>query len=149
MYINSDRTRSTGLSPLNHTGDVAAVTVYKVEPYVLAGDVYSNPAHIGRGGWTWYTGSAGWMLQLISESLLGLQRHGSRLRMRSLLPSDWTTFAMQYHFGSSRYDITCHSVKAAASVSVVLDGLKIDGDTLTLIDDGQLHVVTVNFPQSG
>ncbi|UQG60718.1 hypothetical protein MIH18_01805 [Marinobacter sp. M3C] len=136
------------LNPLNHTADVAAVTTYKVEPYVLAGDVYTNPAHVGRGGWAWYTGSAGWMFQLISESLLGLQRCGNQLRMRPLLPPHWMTFDMQYRFGASRYDITCRCAEAATTTSVVLDGAEIDGGSFTLVDDGQVHLVIVNLPQS-
>ena len=137
------------LNPLQHTNDRAAVSTYKVEPYVLSGDVYSTPTLSGRGGWTWYTGSAGWMLQLILESLLGLQRHGSRLRIHPLLPSHWTAFAMQYHFGTSRYDISCRRVVAAMNASVVLDGMEIDGDSFTLLDDGKIHVVTLNFTQRG
>lgn len=137
------------LNPLQHTNDLAAVSTYKVEPYVLSGDVYSTPTLIGRGGWTWYTGSAGWMLQLILDSLLGLQRHGSRLRIHPLLPSYWTAFDMQYHFGTSRYDISCRRVVPAMTASVVLDGMEIDGDSFTLVDDGKIHVVTLNFPQRG
>ena len=137
------------LNPLHHTADAAAVTTYKVEPYVLAGDVYSNPAHIGRGGWTWYTGSAGWMLQLILESLLGLQRTGNRLRLRPLLPAHWSSFDMHYYYGTSRYDISCRQVKSAATApNLVLDGVEIDGDSFTLIDNSQLHTVTLNFPNS-
>lgn len=137
------------LNPLNHSGDPAAVAIYKVEPYVVSGDVYFNPALLGRGGWTWYTGSAGWMLQLILESLLGLQRHGSELRLRPLLPSHWTTFDMQYRFGASRYDISCRRVAAAATASLVIDGIEMDGDAFTLTDDGQVHRITLNYPQGG
>ena len=134
------------LNPLSHTGDAAQVAIYQVEPYVMVGDVYTNAAHVGRGGWTWYTGSAGWMAQLIVESLLGLQRQGCRLCMHPLLPPAWKGFDMQYRFGASRYDITCRRPKAAAAVSVVLDGNETAGDAITLVDDGHVHVVTLNLP---
>lgn len=136
------------LNPLHHTADAAAVTTYKVEPYVLAGDVYSNPVHIGRGGWTWYTGSAGWMLQLLLESLLGLQRSGNQLRLRPLLPAHWSSFDLHYYFGSTRYDISCRRVAAATAPNLVLDGVELDGDSFTLVDNAQLHTVTLNFPNS-
>ena len=133
------------LNPVNHAGDAEQVATYQVEPYVVSGDVYANAAHAGRGGWTWYTGSAGWMVRLILESLLGLQRCGSRLCVRPLLPPDWETFGMQYRFGASRYDITCRRDEAVAAASVVHDGVEVDGDTIALVDDGQVHAVVVNL----
>ncbi len=133
------------LNPLSHAGDAAAVATYQVEPYVVAGDVYANTAHAGRGGWTWYTGSAGWMVRLIGESLLGLQRRGNRLCMRPLLPLDWTSFDMKYRFGASRYDITCRRAEAAAAASVILDGVEAEGDAITLVDDARVHTVVVNL----
>ncbi len=136
------------LNPLSHAGDAAAVATYQVEPYVLAGDVYANASHTGRGGWTWYTGSAGWMLRLTTESLLGLQRRGNLLRMRPLLPSHWQAFDMQYRFGASRYDISCRRAEAQAAASVVHDGVEADGDAITLVDDGQVHAIVVNLPRS-
>ncbi|MEO8225206.1 MAG: hypothetical protein ABI661_10410, partial [Gammaproteobacteria bacterium] len=133
------------LNPLSHAGDAAAVAIYHVEPYVIAGDVYASAAHAGRGGWTWYTGSAGWMYQLVVESLLGLQRRGSRLCLRPLLPPHWKAFDLQYHFGASRYDITCRRAKAEAAASVIHDGVEADGDAITLVDDGRVHAVVVNL----
>ena len=134
------------LNPLSHARDTAAVATYQVEPYVLAGDVYAFAPNTGRGGWAWYTGSAGWMLQLITESLLGVQRRGDRLRMRPLLPPDWTCFELQYDFGASRYQITCRRVDAQTAASVVHDGVQTEGDAITLSDDGRVHVVIVNVP---
>ena len=81
------------LNPVSHARDAAQVASYQVEPYVVAGDVYANVAHVGRGGWAWYTGSAGWMYQLVVESLLGLQRNGKQLRLRPLLAAQgWTVW---------------------------------------------------------
>ncbi|RYE95212.1 MAG: cyclic beta 1-2 glucan synthetase, partial [Oxalobacteraceae bacterium] len=84
------------INPVHHGEDAAAVAVYKVEPYVLAADVYGVAPHVGRGGWTWYTGSAGWMYRLLTESLLGLHREGSRLSLRPCIPADWTEYKLQY-----------------------------------------------------
>lgn len=131
------------LNPLSHAVDAAQVATYEVEPYVIAGDVYANPAHPGRGGWTWYTGSAGWMTQFILESLLGLQRRGTQLRMRPLLPEHWTTFDVRYRFGGSTFAITCGEAAPGAAASVVVDGIETAGDTLTLVDDGRAHVALV------
>ena len=131
------------LNPLSHAGDAAAVAIYQVEPYVIAGDIYANASHVGRGGWTWYTGSAGWMLRLTTESLLGVQRCGNRLRLCPLLPSHWKGFDMQYRFGTSRYDIRCHRATGQAATSVVQDGVETEGDAITLVDDGQVHAIIV------
>ncbi len=135
------------LNPVTHARDVAQVATYQIEPYVVAGDVYANAAHAGRGGWSWYTGSAGWMFQLVIESLLGLQRSGNRLSVRPLLPKTWTTFKVSYRFGSANYAITCSAAAAGVMASVVVDGVETVGDTLTLIDDGCTHAIVVNVAQ--
>ncbi|WP_348045105.1 hypothetical protein [Polaromonas sp.] len=131
------------LNPMSHAGDTVQVDTYKVEPYVVAGDVYSNAAHAGRGGWTWYTGSAGWMYQLVIESLLGLKKSGSQLHVRPLLPKTWTTFDMSYRFGTSTFSITCRKAAAGIVANVVVDGVETAGDTFMLTDDGCTHVVLV------
>jgi cellobiose phosphorylase len=132
------------LSPVSHAEDAAQVATYKVEPYVVAGDVYANAAHAGRGGWTWYTGSAGWMVQLIVESLLGVRRLGNQLQLRPLLPKDWKTFGLRYRFGASVFAITCQQAAPGAQASVVIGGIETAGDTLTLIDDGRAHEALIN-----
>ena len=132
------------LNPLSHAGDAGLVATYQVEPYVVAGDVYANAAHAGRGGWTWYTGSAGWMYQLVVESLLGLQRNGNQLCLRPLLPKTWTTFDVSYRFGTSTFAITYRVAAAGIAANVTVDGVSAPDDTLTLIDDGRAHVVLVN-----
>lgn len=144
------------LNPVSHADKAARLATYRVEPYVTAGDVYSNAAHVGRGGWTWYSGSAGWMTQFIVESLLGLKRRGKQLSLRPLLLSHWERFDLQYRFGTSRYDITCLHADAGAGArtraSVVCDGVAVDGgvgpdgDAITLIDDGRVHTVVVSLP---
>ena len=132
------------LNPVSHARDAAQAATYMVEPYVVAGDVYANAAHAGRGGWTWYTGSAGWMYQLVVEPLLGLRRSGNRLRVRPLLPKTWTTFDVSYRFGTSTFAITCREAAAGVAASVVVDGVESVGDTLPLVDDGNAHEVLIN-----
>lgn len=93
------------INPVNHGGTPEKMEVYKVEPYVIAADVYAQPLHKGRGGWTWYTGSAGWMYQLIIEWFIGLKRKGNQLRFEPCLPADWPAVSVDYQFGESRYHI--------------------------------------------
>ena len=131
------------LNPVNHADDAGRVATYKVEPYVVAGDVYAFAPHAGRGGWTWYTGSAGWMYQLVVESLLGLQKSGNQLRVYPLLPKTWTALKMNYRFGTSTFSITCLEAAAGIASNVVVDGIETAGDTLMLIDDGCTHAVVV------
>jgi cyclic beta-1,2-glucan synthetase len=132
------------LNPLTHADSEVGVAAYQVEPYVVAGDVYAFAPHIGRGGWTWYTGSGGWMYQLVVESLLGVKRSGNQLCVRPLLPKRWTRFDLHYRFGASTFAITCREVTSGNAATVEVDGVSGLGDTLTLIDDGRAHVALVN-----
>jgi cyclic beta-1,2-glucan synthetase len=93
------------INPINHGASKEIQDVYKVEPYVLAADVYGVAPHIGRGGWTWYTGSAGWMYQLIVEHLLGIRRVGRRLYITPCIPETWKNFGIKYRYGEMVYDI--------------------------------------------
>jgi cellobiose phosphorylase len=131
------------LAPMHHGASAADITTYKVEPYVVAGDVYAG-AHAGRGGWTWYTGSAGWMLQLVLEWLLGLERRGNQLRLRPLLPKDWKGFEMRYRFGASTYDIDCRADANASAEWTTVDGTPAPDGWVTLVDDGRTHAVVVD-----
>ncbi len=132
------------LNPVGHSSSVGDKATYKVEPYVVAGDVYAFPPHAGRGGWTWYTGSAGWMYQLIVESLLGLTRSGNKLLVHPLLPPDWDAFEVQYRFGASTYDIVCREAKSATAANVMVDGVATSDGSVALVDDGHRHAVLVN-----
>ena len=132
------------LAPMHHGDSAEKVATYKVEPYVVAGDIYALPPHTGRGGWTWYTGSAGWMYQLLVESLLGLERRGNRLRVRPLLRSDWRGFEMRYRFGDSTYEIAVRLASSAATTQLVLDGALIPEGVIALNDDGKSHSVVVD-----
>ncbi|WP_037007044.1 MULTISPECIES: GH36-type glycosyl hydrolase domain-containing protein [Pseudomonas] len=131
------------INPISH--GTTATDLYKVEPYVVAADVYGMPPHEGRGGWSWYTGSAGWMYQLIVESLLGVQRTGTQLRIRPLLPADWTTFSLDYRFGTTLYRIAL-SPTELPQAAIQMDGVTVPGDSIGLVDDGVEHQVKVHWP---
>ncbi len=131
------------LNPVNHTRTAADVERYKAEPYVVAGDVYAHPAHAGRAGWTWYTGSAGWMYRAGLESILGLRRRGSTFEMDPCIPSSWPDYAIVWRFGRTRYEIAvsnperrCRGIAAAK-----LDGAPVDSRAIPLVDDGGTHQV--------
>lgn len=115
--------------------NIARIDTYKVEPYVMAADVYGAPPHAGRGGWTWYTGSAGWMYRLIVESLLGLQRSGRTLCIDPLIPVDWPGFKLHYRVGSTLYHFDVRQGSSPLTL-MTLDGQPLSGTALTLKDDG-------------
>jgi len=94
------------INPINHTVTQSDCEIYKVEPYVVAADVYALAPHIGRGGWTWYTGSAGWMFRFILESLLGLTRTGNQLTLKPCIPLIWDKYELRYRYFSTVYTIT-------------------------------------------
>jgi cellobiose phosphorylase len=134
------------INPINHGNSAASIAVYKTEPYVLASDVYAFPPHCGRGGWTWYTGSAGWMYRLILESLLGVKLDVDKLHFAPCLPADWTTFKLHYRYRETVYHITVLQICAAdGEMRVTLDGVKRHDQAVPLVDDGQEHVVEVNI----
>ena len=131
------------LNPINHASTLAGIHRYKVEPYVVCADVYSSPQHIGRGGWTWYTGSAGWMYRTAVEGILGIHVRGGILTVSPCIPRGWTAFEFTYKYGSSRYRIAVenpHGVSTGVS-RATLDGREISGTPceITLVDDGTYH----------
>ena len=143
---------ATMLNPVNHARTPQAVATYQVEPYVVAADVYAFAPHIGRGGWTWYTGSAGWMYRLIVESLLGLSRESDRLRIAPCLPATWTAFTLRYRHGATYYDIAIRQAAggdAATGTRVTVDGVAQADDAVPLVDDGADHDVVVEIPVGG
>ena len=127
------------LLPVNHALTRADADIYRVEPYVMAADVYTNPDHEGRGGWSWYTGSAAWMLLGIL-GILGYEREGDRVRMNALL-GDWREACVELRWGQSKYRLVCS--RDARSVS--LDGEERREDWIVLVDDGREH--TAVFPE--
>ncbi|MBS0382297.1 MAG: hypothetical protein JSR56_07680, partial [Proteobacteria bacterium] len=134
------------LNPLSHTDDADALQRYRLEPYVMAADVYAAEDHLGRGGWSWYTGSAGWMYRLLVESLLGLRREGDTLSFVPCVPDDWQRWTADWHHGGTRYHIEFVRRPGDTGIAdVSVDGALHPGSAITLIDDGQLHEVLVRF----
>jgi cellobiose phosphorylase len=131
------------MNPVNHARSSEAIATYKVEPYVVAADVYARAPHIGRGGWTWYTGSAGWMYRLIVESLLGLRLEGDRLRVAPCLPPDWPGFGVRYRYRETLYRITVVQVARGEETGVTVDGAAGPDRGIPLVDDRREHVVEV------
>jgi cyclic beta-1,2-glucan synthetase len=132
------------INPLRHALTRDAVATYRAEPYVVAADVYAVSPHTGRAGWSWYTGSAGWMYRLILESLLGLVREGNRLRFAPKLPAAWPSCEVSYRFGSTLYRIALSHGAADAHATIVrLDGgVRAEG-SVPLVDDRVEHAVEV------
>ena len=134
------------LNPINHARTEAGVQRYKVEPYVVAADVYAEPPHVGRGGWTWYTGSAGWMYRAGLESILGFRLRGARLVIDPCIPRAWHGFEMVFRYRSARYDLVVENPRGVSRgvSSVEVDGVSIDGDlTIGLADDRATHRVRI------
>jgi cellobiose phosphorylase len=138
------------MNPVNRTATPQDVATYKIEPYVMAADVYAVSPHAGRGGWSWYTGSAGWMYRLVLESLLGLTREGERLRFAPCLPADWDGFSIRYRHGDTFHDIRVEHAPGIdgtrGQVSVSMDGVVLPDATAPLADDGLAHEIVVRVP---
>jgi cellobiose phosphorylase len=134
------------INPVNHARSPEGTATYKVEPYVVAADVYAVSPHTGRGGWTWYTGSAGWMYRLIVESLLGLRLEVDKLRVAPCLPADWKGFTLHYRYRETLYHIAVVQVRGEnGETSVTVDGVEQHDKTIPLVDDRQEHSVEVKI----
>ncbi|HEV2694884.1 MAG TPA: glucoamylase family protein [Verrucomicrobiae bacterium] len=135
------------INPILHARTPEEVSRYKTEPYVVAADVYSVAPHTGRGGWTWYTGSAGWMYRLITETLLGLSIEVDTLRFTPRVPADWKSFKLHYRYRRTAYHINCVNASGTwkGSPKISIDGTEQTGDVLKLTDDQREHAVVVNF----
>ncbi len=134
------------INPVNHARSSTAITTYKVEPYVVAADVYALSPHIGRGGWTWYTGSAGWMYRLIAESLLGLRLEVNQLRLDPCLPAAWGSYKLHYRYRETVYHIEI--VQGAELAGITIDGELHEGDAIPLVDDHREHAVEVRLKKA-
>ena len=131
------------INPVNHGNSPETTARYKVEPYVMAADIYKQPLHSGRGGWTWYTGSAGWMYQLIIESFLGFKKHGDKLSFTPCIPTSWTSFKIRYVHEETPYQFVFTQDLKQAGIQIKLDGLPQAGMMLQLTNDKQEHQVEV------
>ena len=121
------------INPIHRTQTLADVLKYKVEPYCIAADIYSNPQHPGRGGWTWYTGSASWAYKTGIENILGLRKQGDTLVLDPRVPSEWTDFTVHYRYGNTLYTIRYQRSEAPDPAT----------RTIALVDDGQQHEIIV------
>jgi cellobiose phosphorylase len=134
------------INPVTKGGDAEAIARYQVEPYVVAADVYAVPPHAGRGGWTWYTGSAGWLYRLVTETLLGLRLRDGRLAFAPRVPENWAGFTAHYRHGDTPYRIEFVRVAGLAAPRVELDGAPQPGADIPLADDRREHRVRVEHP---
>jgi cellobiose phosphorylase len=136
----------TMIDPVNHGKTPDAIAVYKTEPYVLAGDVYAVAPHTGRGGWTWYTGAAGWMYRFILESLLGLKLEAGLLRFAPCVPAHWNSFTVRYRYRETMYDITALRMLASdGAPTLTVDGVEQVDLTIRLVDDRARHIVEMRI----
>jgi cyclic beta-1,2-glucan synthetase len=138
------------INPINHAKTARDVDIYKVEPYVVAADVYAVSPHVGRGGWTWYTGSAGWMYRLIVESLLGLHLEENRLTIKPCIPVEWQSFKLHYRFRDTIYHIVVLQISGEIGNSkMLIDGVEPADGVIHLNDDGIAHTVELRmgFPK--
>ncbi len=135
------------LNPINHSRTAAEVGHYKTEPYAVAGDVYDHPAHSGRGGWTWYTGSSGWMYRVAVEELIGLRQRGQTFSVDPCIPSSWPGFLVRWRHGKTHYEIAVENPeqRCRGIASVVPVGRSVDTQAIPLVDDGQSHTVKVTL----
>ena len=137
------------INPVHHASTPEGVARYKVEPYVAAADVYSVEPHVGRGGWTWYTGSGAWLYRAGLEAILGFHLRGKELRLDPCIPRDWPGFSIEYRHGDSRYRIEIRNPHEACRgiATCELDGsaLAVNPCLVPLDDDGGVHRVVVTL----
>jgi cyclic beta-1,2-glucan synthetase len=133
------------INPVNHMRTRGRLEPYRGEPYVVAADVYSHPMHVGRAGWTWYTGSAGWMYQAAIQELLGMRRHGSHLSVNPCIPASWPEYTVEWRVGRSRYRfiVTNPEHRCCGIHSAELDGAPVDPHAIPMEDDGREHEVLI------
>jgi cyclic beta-1,2-glucan synthetase len=137
------------LNPLNHARTPEEVATYRVEPYVVAADVYTAEGRLGRGGWTWYTGSASWMYRVGLESILGFTKQGDTLELRPRVPRSWPGFTIEYRYGGTQYTIRVEQTDSGRDrEDIVLDGRVVQGAGIPLADDGGRHTVVVKVARA-
>jgi cellobiose phosphorylase len=137
------------INPVNHARTPEAVAIYKTEPYVVSADVYAVSPHTGRGGWSWYTGSAGWLYRLMLETLLGLTLEEDKLYFKPCLPADWETFTVSYRYRETAYHITVFQMAGGeGKENLTIDGVVQENLVISLADDRLPHTVQVRLAGS-
>ena len=131
------------INPITHTRNARECSRYKLEPYVIAADVYAAHPNSGRGGWSWYTGSASWIYKTGLEDMLGFRKNGDTLTIDPCISRKWAEYAIQYRYINTLYKISVHNPEGVSKgiVRISLDGNAIEGDTIRLVDDGAVHDV--------
>lgn len=133
------------VNPVNHALTPEKVHQYKVEPYVMAADVYGAPPHEGRGGWTWYTGSAGWTYQLVIQSILGINRVNDKLYLNPVVPDEWNDYEIRYQFGKSSYLLKVKNIRKDGSIRFLENGNELSDKFVNLVDDGAQRIIEVEI----
>lgn len=138
------------LNPVYHSDTPEKARQYAVEPYVVAADVYSAPDHVGHGGWTWYTGSSGWMYRTGVEAILGVHREGDRLRIAPSIPTGWSAYRVRYRYGDTTYQIQVENPDGVNGGvrRVIVDGEDQPERVISLVDDGAEHEARVILGRS-
>lgn len=137
---------------ISHTKSLQEIELFKVEPYVVAADIYSLEGQMGRGGWTWYTGSAGWMYRIWIEEVFGFTLKGNILTLNPVLPQSWKQARLSYLFGNTKYDILFDNANrdntnqpSHQRIQIELDGNKLSSNEITLMDDNKPHSIRLSF----
>ena len=139
------------LNPINHAATRGGAYRYKIEPYVTAGDVYSEPPHVGRGGWSWYTGAAGWLYRAGVEYILGVRVRGDSVELAPCIPHEWPGYTVRYRRGGATYVIRVENPSrlSQGEVDVSVDGDAVRGNRFDVVDDGREHRVDVVLREPG
>lgn len=133
------------INPINHTRTHIEYSRYKVEPYVMSADVYSVPPHTGRGGWTWYTGSAGWIYRAGLEFIIGFQKNGEVIVMDPCIPKKWSEYSINYIYLDTTYEIQVRNPEGVNKgvKKLIIDGIEASGNTINIVNDGAVHKIEV------
>ena len=138
------------INPINHSHNMREYSRYKVEPYVISADVYAVHPHIGRGGWSWYTGSAGWVYRAGLEYLLGFQKNKDTIVMDPCIPRRWKEYSISYKYLSAHYNIKVHNPNFVCRgvKTMIIDGVEVAGNVIPLVDDNKIHFVEITLGET-
>lgn len=131
------------MHPIAHSSHQEEMIHFMVEPYVLAADIYALKGQVGRGGWTWYTGSASWMYRILLEELFGFKLRGDKLILEPVIPHEWKQISLHYQHGTARYEMIIESSVGKGIRHIELDGIEQPGNELLLTNDGKVHQIRV------
>ena len=131
------------INPITHTESKEKSDKYKIEGYVIAGDVYSNPDMLGRGGWSWYTGSSSWYYKVCLEEIIGIKRKGDKLYLPNKIPRSWNEYKIQYRYKTNIYNITIKQNEGEKSI--YLNGEKYDKKYVILKDENKIENVEIKM----